>query len=307
MIDCARLVDCDQWLSSGKHGCHCVASTSVFWGNSWGNSSSCKRAWLRHNEERTGWGCRRFSQRKWCVWCAFSASPPPANDLLSAVLCAMYIFSTSNTWKSSHCACANAVHVNWFAIDVYKPHSISLGEPLLTLVENVEQIRVYVWYPTIADVIVGPYPTSLYWCSACNQVGHFGLLTLPSDCTSFPSSVLAPTCVLTKCICVFACINSDCSNVGTLLVLQVVACLYVSQNRVQSWKNNTMKDVKVLYKPCSSTTLSCWTVIHGFHVAASWLPCFDIDILDYVNWIENGRHMLNHTVHSCASRLCWSD
>ena len=31
------------------------------------------------------------------------------------------------------------------------------------------------------------------------------------------------------------------------------------------------------------------------------------DILDYVNGIGNGRRMLNHAVHSYASRLCWSD
>ena len=32
-----------------------------------------------------------------------------------------------------------------------------------------------------------------------------------------------------------------------------------------------------------------------------------IDILDYVNGIGNGRRVLNHAVHSCASRLCRSD
>ena len=33
------------------------------------------------------------------------------------------------------------------------------------------------------------------------------------------------------------------------------------------------------------------------------LMYYGIDILDYVN----GRRMLNHAVHSYASRLCWSD
>ena len=35
--------------------------------------------------------------------------------------------------------------------------------------------------------------------------------------------------------------------------------------------------------------------------------CLSIGILDYINGIGNKRHMLNHTVHSCASHLSWSD
>ena len=35
--------------------------------------------------------------------------------------------------------------------------------------------------------------------------------------------------------------------------------------------------------------------------------CNTIDILDYVNGIGNGRLVLNHAIHSYASRLCWSD
>ena len=114
----------------------------------------------------------------------------------------------------------------------------------------------------------------LYWCSACIQVGRFGLVTLPSDCTSFSSSVLAPMCILNQDVCASL-------PVSTVIVpkLQRYLCckLYLActqVNRVCSWKNNRMS-VKVLYKPCSSTTLSRWTVIHGFHVAASWLPRSD--------------------------------
>ena len=112
----------------------------------------------------------------------------------------------------------------------------------------------------------------LYWCSACTQVGCFGLVTLPSNCTSFPSSVLASTCVLTKMcerLCLYQQWLLQCSN-----VTGVVSCNSLIREstefileRITQWKS-----VKVQYKPCSSTTLSRWTVIH---VAAAWLPRSD--------------------------------
>ena len=113
----------------------------------------------------------------------------------------------------------------------------------------------------------------LYWCSACIQVGHFGLVTLPSNCTSFPSSVLASTRVLTN-MCERLCLyqqwrlqRSNATGVVSCNLLIRESTEFILERTTQ-WKS-----VKVLYKPCSSTTLSRWTVIHGFHVAASWLPC----------------------------------
>ena len=64
---------------------------------------------------------------------------------------------------------------------------------------------------------------------------------------------------------IFACTNSDCSNVGTLICnLLILKSTEFVLERTTQWKS-----VKVQYKPCSSATSLCWTMIHGFHVAAS--------------------------------------
>ena len=105
--------------------------------------------------------------------------------------------------------------------------------------------------------------------------GRFGLVTLPSDCTGFPSSVLVPTRVLTKMcehLCLYQqwlpqCSNATCVVSCNLLIRESTEFIL---ERTTQWKS-----VKVQYKPSSSTTLLRWTVIHGFHVAASWLPRSD--------------------------------
>ena len=115
----------------------------------------------------------------------------------------------------------------------------------------------------------------LCWCSACTQIGCFGLVTLPSNCTSFPSSVLASTHVLTnmcKRLCLYQQWRLQRSNATgvvscNLLILELTEFIL---ERTTQWRS-----VKVQYKPCSSTTLSRWTVIHGFYVSAAWLPRSD--------------------------------
>ena len=70
-------------------------------------------------------------------------------------------------------------------------------------------------------------------------------------------------------------------------------------------------DLKDAYRIVLSTlTTTTFLPSHGrglFTLAAVSRLAYTIDILDYVNGIGNGRHMLNHAVHSYASRLCWSD
>ena len=112
----------------------------------------------------------------------------------------------------------------------------------------------------------------LCWYSACIQVGRFGLVTLPSDSASFPASVFGSYARSYMHLCLYQQWLLQCWN-----VTGVVSCNLLIRKSTDFFLERTTQrnSVKVLYKPCSNMTLSRWTVIRGFHVAASWLLCFD--------------------------------
>ena len=115
-------------------------------------------------------------------------------------------------------------------------------------------------------------------CSWCRQIAYLGDQTISMKLASCKKS--------SQCI----------SEMNWSTTASTVHALFFYENLVSLW----------------STFLWAWELIHAVQALVQHLNSFfqlnvHIDILDYINRIGNGRCVLNHAVHSCASRLCWSD